>query len=55
SLNQFVHIWPYENAGERQRIRAEAMKSPGWPPPTRELLVKQENILAVPMSCSPLH
>jgi hypothetical protein len=55
SLNQFIHVWPYENGAERQRIRAEALKSPNWPPPTRELLVKQENILAIPMSCSPLH
>jgi hypothetical protein len=53
-LNQFIHVWPYRDAGERQRIRAEAQKIPGWPPPTRELLLKQENALMVPAPFSPL-
>jgi len=56
SLNQYVHIWAYRDAGERERLRAEAQKSvQGWPPPTREFLIKQENMLVVPAACSPLH
>ena len=33
-LNPIVHVWPYKNAGEREKIRAEAAKSPHWPPST---------------------
>ena len=54
-LNQFIHIWPYQDVAERSRIRAESLKIQGWPPPTRELLLKQENSLVVPAPFSPLH
>jgi len=54
-LNQFIHLWPYKDAEERERLRAEAAKTvKGWPPPTREFMVKQENMLMVPAACSPL-
>ncbi len=56
SLNQFIHVWAYRDAGERERIRAEAGKKvEGWPPQTRVFMVKQENMLVVPAACSPLH
>lgn len=56
SLNQYVHIWAYKDAAERERLRAEALKTvPGWPPQTREFLYKQENMLVIPAACSPLH
>jgi len=55
SLNQFVHVWAYRDAGERDRLREEARKIKGWPPQTREFLLKQENTLVVPAACSPLH
>ena len=55
-LNQFIHVWAYKDAGERERLRAEASKTvEGWPPVTREFMVKQENMLVVPAACSPLH
>ncbi len=54
-LNQFIHIWPYQDIAERSRIRAESLKIQGWPPPTRELLLKQENSLVVSAPFSPLH
>jgi NIPSNAP len=54
-LNQWVHVWAYKDAGERQRIREEAVKRGIWPPKgSGELLVSQENLLAVPASFSPL-
>jgi hypothetical protein len=33
-LNQIVHIWPYEDASEMQRVRGEASADPSgmWPP-----------------------
>jgi len=53
-LNQYIHVWAYKDAGERERLRAEAMKTvEGWPPPTRELLVMQENMLLIPAPCAP--
>ena len=54
-LNKWVHIWPYKDLEERARIRAESIKSPHWPPATREFLVKQENKLLVPAAFSPMH
>jgi hypothetical protein len=56
SLNQYIHVWAYKDGGERERIRAEAQKKvEGWPPQTREFMLKQENMLVVPAACSPLH
>ncbi len=54
-LNKWVHIWPYKDLEERNNIRAEASKSPHWPPPTREWLVSQENKILAPASFSPMH
>lgn len=55
-LNQYIHVWAYKDGGERDRLRAEASKTvEGWPPATREFMVKQENMLLVPAACSPLH
>ncbi len=56
-LNRWVHIWPYKDLNERNRIRAEAAKDAHWPPSpsTREFLIRQENKLLVPASFSPMH
>ena len=55
-LNQWVHVWAYRDAGERERIRAEAVKRGIWPPAGGggDALVTQQNLLAVPASFSPL-
>ncbi|MGD0107424.1 MAG: NIPSNAP family protein [Rhodopila sp.] len=55
-LNKWVHIWAYKDAGERQRIRAEAVARGVWPPSGvgAGLVVRQENKLVMPASCSPL-
>jgi hypothetical protein len=55
TLNQYIHVWAYKDGGERDRLRGEAAKGvPGWPPQTREFLVRQENMLMAPAACSPL-
>jgi hypothetical protein len=56
SLNKWVHIWAYKDAGERQRIRSEAMARGIWPPggAPAGLVLKQENKLVMPASFSPL-
>jgi NIPSNAP len=53
-LNRWVHIWPYRDAAERQRLRAESTKIKGWPPPTAEFLIEMRNALAVAAPFSPL-
>jgi len=54
-LNQWIHIWAYKDAGERQRIRDEAVKRGIWPPAGGgDIVLLQENILAVPAAFSPL-
>lgn len=55
-LNQFIHVWAYKDAGERERLRAEASKTVvGWPPGTREFMVAQENTIMNPAPCAPLN
>ncbi|MFO1081359.1 MAG: NIPSNAP family protein [Reyranellaceae bacterium] len=56
ALNQWIHVWAYKNMGERERLRAQAMKPGQWPPPRGEgvVLHKQENAFAVPAKWSPL-
>jgi len=54
-LHRWVHIWPYQDAAERQRIRAEAVARRIWPPDTREFMLRMESVLAVPAPFSPLH
>lgn len=52
-LNEIVHIWPYADLAERGRIRAAAMKDPGWPPPIAEFIVSQKSEIVVPFSFAP--
>jgi NIPSNAP len=55
-LSRLRHIWAYDDAARRQVIRAKAIATGAWPPNTHAegMLLKQENILAVPASISPL-
>jgi hypothetical protein len=53
-LNQWIHVWAYKDAAERFRIRDEARSTGAWPPNTRGQFIKQENMLVVPASFSPL-
>ena len=39
ALNQWVHVWAYKNMGEREHLRASAMKPGQWPPPRGEGVV----------------
>jgi len=53
-VNQFMHIWAYQDLAERDRIRAEALKLPHWPPGTREFLAKQSTKIVLSAEFSPL-
>jgi hypothetical protein len=57
-LNKWCHIWAYKDAADRFRIREEARAKGIWPPPSGggpNMMIKQENMLVVPASFSPLH
>ncbi|MES2631488.1 MAG: NIPSNAP family protein [Pseudomonadota bacterium] len=50
---QWLHLWAYENAAERQRIRSEAVRRNCWPPESPGGLIGQRNMLLVPSAFSP--
>jgi len=52
-LNQIIHVWPYKDAAERARVRAESRKDPNWPPKIHEFMVHQESEFYVPFSFGP--
>jgi hypothetical protein len=55
-LNKWVHIWAYKDAADRFRIREEARSKGIWPPKGGQpgMMIKQENMLVVPATFSPL-
>jgi len=52
-LNQVIHVWPYKDLAERDRIRAEAVKSGNWPPKNSELIVRMQSEIFHPFAISP--
>lgn len=57
--NQYVHIWRYENAGDRETKRAAMQADPDWIAYTQEsgklgALAHQENKLMRPVDFFPL-
>jgi hypothetical protein len=55
-LNLWRHIWAYKDAAQRAEIRAKAQREGIWPPKGGQpgTMLKQENMLVVPASFSPL-
>lgn len=53
-LDKLIHLWPYADFAERERVRRESRQEGRWPPATREFLVRQENKLLIPAPFSPL-
>jgi hypothetical protein len=52
-INRWVHIWPYADMEDRERVRLEAAKLKTWPPDSLEYMVRQENRILIPASFSP--
>jgi hypothetical protein len=52
-LNRLIHVWGYESAAERDRIRAEASKDKNWPPAMKEFIVNMTSELFIPFPFSP--
>src|SRR5437762_2426538 len=55
-LNICCRIWAYKDANHRAEIREKARKEGIWPPKGGQpgTMLKQENMLVVPASFSPL-
>src|SRR3954454_10024064 len=53
TLNQVIHVWPYEDLEARTKLRAEATKLDGWPPNVREFVVDQTSQVFIPAPFSP--
>ncbi len=58
--NQYVHIWVYENAGDREKKRAAMWADPDWIAYTQEsarlgALEAQQNRLMKPVDFYPVH
>lgn len=52
-LNQIIHIWPYQDLQERDKMRADATKLNGWPPKIAEFIVWQRTDIFIPFAFSP--
>ena len=52
-LNQVIHVWGYENALERSKIRAEAVKAGAWPPDTSSFIQDMKSEIFEPLPFSP--
>lgn len=52
-LNQIIHVWPYKDLEERNRIRAEAVASGKWPPKASEYIVNMRSDIMLPWPGSP--
>ena len=58
-LSQVVHMWRYEDQGDRERRRSAIYEDPGWLEYVKvlkesELIVKMENKILKPVSFLPL-
>ncbi len=47
-LNQVIHVWPYEDMGDRARVRAEASKGGKWPPKLNDIILSMESEIMLP-------
>ncbi len=59
NVNQYIHIWAYENAGDREKKRAAMQADPDWIASTQEsgklgALIDQNNRLMRPVEFFPL-
>lgn len=53
TLNQIIHVWPYNDLNERDRIRAEAIKSGVWPVKIQDSILEMEAKILHPAPFSP--
>ena len=47
-LNQVLHIWPYEDAADRDETRAKAVAAGVWPPNTSQFIANMNSEFLLP-------
>ncbi len=52
-LNQIIHVWPYKDLAEREKIRNAAVAGGNWPPKIGEFLVNMRSEIFIPFAFSP--
>ena len=52
-LNRIIHCWPYEDLGQRTKLRGDAAKLSGWPPKIQEFIEEMESKIVIPAPFSP--
>jgi hypothetical protein len=52
-LNQIIHVWPYKDMAERDRIRNEAVAAGNWPPKIGEFVLNMRTEIFIPFPFSP--
>lgn len=52
-LHRLIHVWGYESAGDRERVRAEAAPDKGWPPDIKEFMIDATSEIFIPFPFSP--
>ena len=53
-LNEWIHVWAYKDLAERSSVRAEVVRAGIWPPHTADAYLRQEAVIALPATFSPL-
>jgi hypothetical protein len=53
-INRWVHLWPYADMEERERVRVAAVKLKTWPPDCLEYMDRQESKILIPAPFSPM-
>jgi len=53
SLNQIIHIWPYESMEERAKVRAAAVADKTWPPDIKDFTLAMRSEIFIPFAFSP--
>lgn len=48
TLNQVVHIWPYEDLNKRAEIRKKAVEAGSWPPDTSGVVLSMRSEVLIP-------
>ena len=48
TLNQVVHIWPYEDANHRSDIRSKAVTEGDWPPDNNDIILNMDSEIMLP-------
>ena len=52
-LNQIIHVWPYKDIAERNKIRAAAVADKVWPPNIGEFVDVMRSEIFMPFDVSP--